>query len=326
VTRRVEEKIAENSRVEKIESNTRTGLTSIIITLVDGTPEVGKEFDDIKLKLDGIHDLPDGAGPINFVKDFGDTAGLMLTVASPKVGPTEIAVRARSIQEAIARVRADAGGQRVTFAHGLPASVSPHAAGDRALVAYLEGFVRERMRASEIHPDAWPAIVIRDPGETVARLAAVAGDKYSYRELDDYTDLIVRTLKGLPIVSKVTRSGLLDERVFLEYSQERLAAYGVTPSALRNALNGRNNLRDLADVSRAYVSPPSFLNFYGARGKDGEWQRTRSITVGVQMRGGQQIDAFGVDVDARIADLRQRRSCWWCSSRSSASGSGDRRC
>jgi multidrug efflux pump subunit AcrB len=71
--------------------------------------------------------------------------------------------------------------------------------------------------------------------------------------------------------------------------------------------NGRAvYLRDLADVSRAYVSPPSFLNFYGARAEDGEWQRTRSITVAVQMRGGQQIDSFGVDVDARLDDLRRR--------------------
>ena len=46
--------------------------------------DTGKEFDDIKLKLDAITDLPDGAGPIEFVKDFGDTAALMLTVASPQ--------------------------------------------------------------------------------------------------------------------------------------------------------------------------------------------------------------------------------------------------
>ena len=89
VTRRVEEKVAENAKVEKIESNTRTGVTAVYITLLEGTREVGKEFDDIKLKLDAIDDLPDGAGPINFVKDFGDTAALMFTVASPRVGPRE---------------------------------------------------------------------------------------------------------------------------------------------------------------------------------------------------------------------------------------------
>ena len=38
--------------------------------------------------------LPRGAGPIQFNSNFGDTAALMLTVASPKVTPTEVALRA----------------------------------------------------------------------------------------------------------------------------------------------------------------------------------------------------------------------------------------
>lgn len=45
--------------------------------------DMPKEFDDIKLKLDAIHDLPDGARPIQFIKDFGDTAALMLTGRQP---------------------------------------------------------------------------------------------------------------------------------------------------------------------------------------------------------------------------------------------------
>src|SRR5215510_9996021 len=98
VTRRIEEKIAENVRVEKIESNTRTGITAVYFTLIEGTRETGKEFDDIKLKLDAIKDLPDGAGPIDFVKDFGDTAALMMTVASPRAGRDEVAARATALR------------------------------------------------------------------------------------------------------------------------------------------------------------------------------------------------------------------------------------
>ena len=52
VTRKIEEKVAENVKVDKIESNTRTGITAVYITLVDTVKETGKEFDDIKLKLD----------------------------------------------------------------------------------------------------------------------------------------------------------------------------------------------------------------------------------------------------------------------------------
>jgi multidrug efflux pump subunit AcrB len=390
VTRKVEEKIGENAKVEKIESNTRTGLTAIFITLVDGTKDVGKEFDDIKLKLDAIHDLPDGAGPINFIKDFGDTAGLMLTVASPKTGAVEIGLRAQTLRHAIERARANAEGERVTVAHGLPSSIPSGAVrpavdlfiqaataqglmrdarviegpgfvgvdgasdqDDAAIARFVARFVEEGLRQSEMHPDAWPAIIVRDPAKTEAHLARVAGDKYSYRELDDYTELISRTLKTLPIVSKVTRSGLLEERVFLEYSQERLASYGVTPGQLSDILASRNittpggvleiggknlkidpsgefqneqqigdvliptsngrsvYLRDLATIGRGYVSPPTFLNFFGAkdpgdRGDDvGQWRRSRAITIAVQMRSGQQIAAFGKEVDTALDRLKK---------------------
>jgi multidrug efflux pump subunit AcrB len=388
VTQRVEEKIGENVRVDKIESNTRTGLSAIYISLVEGNYDVPKEFDDIKMKLDSITNLPEGAGPIQFVKDFGDTAALMLTVASPKTAELEIGLRAQALRTAIEQARAGAahdGGTRVTIAHGLPASVSPDAvrpavdlfvtaagadnllrdlrviqgpgfvgvdaetdADDASIGAYVSAFLRDRLRASEMHPDAWTAIVVRDPAETEAKLTAVAGDKYTYRELDDYTDLIARTLKTLPIVSKVTRTGLLDERVFLEYSQERLASYGVSPGNLGDILAARNittsggvievggrnlsidpsgefkdehdignvlvptangravYLRDLATIGRGYATPPSFLNFYGARERDGNWRRTRGITLAVQMRANQQIAEFGKAVDARLAELKSQ--------------------
>ena len=104
--------------------------------------------------------------------------------------------------------------------------------GDRLIV--------ERLHQSEIHPDSWPAAFIRDPADTEARLAAVAGDKYSYRELDDFTDLMGRTLQGAPEVAKIDRKGVLPEQIFLDYSQQRLAEYGMTPSNLKDILGARN--------------------------------------------------------------------------------------
>jgi len=280
VTRRMEEKIGENVKVEKIESNTRTGIAAVYFTLIEGTRETGKEFDDIKMKLDSIANLPDGAGPIEFVKDFGDTAALMMTVASPRVDEADIAARAQAVRQAIASVRPAAaapGSSRITLVQGVPGAVPAELVrkplrlfadvaaadgmlrdvkivlganfvaidaesekDDAALLAYGQWFMRERLRASELHPDAWPIAVIRDPADAQARLTAVAGDKYSYRELDDFTDLITRSLKTLPIVSKVTRSGILPERVYLEYSQERLASYGVKVGSLDRILGARN--------------------------------------------------------------------------------------
>src|SRR5262249_40857629 len=125
LARRVEEKIAENSKVDKITSNVRTGVAVIIVELQKDVNEPGKQFDDIKLKLDGLTDLPQGSR-LNFQKDFGDTSTLLLTVASPRVAPVEIALRARAIREALEKGRpAAAPGSRVAVVAGFPKSVPP---------------------------------------------------------------------------------------------------------------------------------------------------------------------------------------------------------
>jgi multidrug efflux pump subunit AcrB len=386
VTRRIEESIAKNSKIEKLESVSRTGLSAVYITLDEAVKDRGKEFDDIKLKLDAITNLPDGAGPIQFMKDFGDTAAMMLTVASPKVDRVAVELRAAAMKQAIEDVRRDASaGQRLTIVQPLPSTMPPSSAegpmgefiraamtagvlrdvrtflqpgfvgidgswslDEAKLSAYVGDFISSRLRPLELHPDAGAPIVVNDPAGTLDRLAAVAGDRYTYRELDDYTDLIARTLRTLPIVSKVDRSGVLNEQVTLEYSQERLASYGVTPSALKNILGSRNitlpggtieapgktltidpsgefasereigdvliptangggvYLRDLANVVRSYTSPPSFLNYYGYRNADGTWQRTRAVTLAVQMKTGGQIGEFSKAVDVALEDLKAR--------------------
>jgi multidrug efflux pump subunit AcrB len=386
VTRRVEEMIAGNSSIDEITSNTRTSTALVIIELQKTVEDPGKQFDDIKLKLDGLKDLPRGT-QIKFIKDFGDTATLLLTVASPRVSEVEIALRAREVRQAIEQVRgASAGGSRVAVVVGFPKSVPPRVvrppfqmfgrygeqAGALGDVRYFEGpgfigmdvastwddarllglvntFVRERLRASELHPDLWRPMTVRDPAGIEARLAAAAGDRYSYRELKDHTDLIKRTLLAVPVVAKVEAAGVLPEQVYLDYSQERLASYGIKTSALSDILEARNitlpggvlevgdknmridpsgefrseqeigevlvpvadghgalYLRDVVDVVRAYQSPARFLNFFSYRAADGSWPRTRAVTLSIQMRAGEQINDFGLKVDAALGELKQR--------------------
>src|SRR5208283_2992023 len=82
------------------------------ITLDDNTKEPAKQWDDINLRLNTIDDLPKGAGPIYFLKDFGDTAALMLTVASPRAADSEIELRAQRVASAIEKARAPFPEQR----------------------------------------------------------------------------------------------------------------------------------------------------------------------------------------------------------------------
>jgi multidrug efflux pump subunit AcrB len=286
VTRKIEEKISENSKLgggtdPRTYSQTRDGLAVVFLVINENVTEVGKELDDVKGKLDQINDLPEGAGPINFIKDFGDTAALMLTVASPQADATEIQLRARTIERGLKAARegvpTNGPGRRAAIIYSFPRSISPdsmrnlfeYAArftahqgtmrdirvvegsgfialdgtttlSETELLHAIQAFARERTVISEFHPDSWQAIVVFDPSETEAKLATVAGEKYSYRELDDFTDLIQKTMLTIDQVSKVERSGIVPEQVILEYSQERLASYNLQANKLKNILGARN--------------------------------------------------------------------------------------
>jgi len=392
VTRKIEEKVAQNANVEKVRSISRTNFSAVYVDLDENFPgpQIGKEFDDIALKLQSITDLPEGAGPIKFIKDFGDTSALMLTVASPKVTNAEIDLRAREVSEAIARHRGDYGlagsASRFTVVISMTHPISLRVvqdplnmfadylreknvasdlhiitepgfigvdgvsdASDEALLSKTHDFINERLQAADFHPDSWAPVVIRDPQEARAKLGPVAGDKYSYRQMDDFTDKIEKGLKGVPQASKVSRSGILPEKVFLLYSQERIASYGLKPGDLPKILAARNitstgpqleavgrnfsidpsgefksekelgdvavahtdlgapvYLRDLVDVERAYESPARFMNFYDWRDANGNWQRSRAITVAVQMRPGGYIREFGESIDQALGELKKQ--------------------
>lgn len=409
VTRTVESTIASNSNVAYIDSTSRSNVSIVTLALRGSLKETGQVLDDIGGRLAAIKDLPDGAGPVDYIRDFGDTATLMLTVASPKADTAEIAVRAAAIRQAIEQVRAArlVGSARLSSPPENGSSSIDRASvvfcfspktdlrlirlaamdlleflrtqgaardlqllegagfvgldgattlSDPQLLSGLAQFLAEHYPQSQVHPDLWGPFVVRDSAETQARLAAVAGDKYSYRELEDFTESMEKALlatgrkgEGTPLVAKVTRSGILPERIYLVYSQERLAAYGLQHNRLPDLFRARNltvaggeldaggkrlfvtpsgefhseaeiggvtvgatpygsplYLRDVADTVRDYDSPPRFLNFYNRPDAEGNWRRTRAITLGVQMGTGQQVHQFATAVNSTLADLQAR--------------------
>ncbi|MGB6727601.1 MAG: efflux RND transporter permease subunit [Terracidiphilus sp.] len=279
VTKKIEAKIAGNVKILNIQSVSRSNLSVVQIALEESTvSDVNKQYDDIALRLNTINDLPDGAGPVTFLRDFGETAALMLTVSSPKSEASEIAWRSDRIREALDAERAKApAGRRSAGIISFPLSVSPmiprqdrdlfiqyakdnnrgrdmvpiEGAGfvgvdgdfgpdDVATTEFANKFLRERLRPSEIHPDLWPIALVSDLSQTDKVLTAAAGDKYSLKELDDYSELIQRTLEAVPEVSKVNRAGVLAERIFLEYSQARVASFGIHLGDLPQVLAQRN--------------------------------------------------------------------------------------
>src|SRR5688572_4440868 len=159
ITQRIEAAIVKNPRVERIESVSRTGVSIVYVTLDESVKDRAKELDDIKVKLDEVAGLPQGAGPIQFIKDFGDTAALTLTVASPKVDATTLELRARAMQQAIEEVRRGipAGAGRVALVHSLPPSMPPSAAA-APLAAFLRAAVADGV-VRDARPISGPGLV-----------------------------------------------------------------------------------------------------------------------------------------------------------------------
>ncbi len=397
VTRSVENAAAQNLKIHPpgpttfgIKSLTLPGVSIVQIQLDERVDDPEKEFSDINLRLNALNPtLPSGAGPVQFNSGFGDTAALLLTVASPKEGDVELSLRARDLARDLATTRAKTpdAASRAALIVALPRSVDATltaralelfaaylaerklardvrplqgagyvgvdistAADDATLLRETAQFLHGRLGIYRFQPDAWDPIVVRDPKDAGAALSAAAGDKYSYRELDDYTDLLQRTLlASVPQVSTIQRSGVLAEQVFLAYSQERLAAYGLQPTTIKQLLTARNTLvpggsiqvddlnvqvqpsgdftdagqmggvvvarsdggvpvylRDIADVYRGYQTPPSLLNFHTYRDPAGGLQRSRAVSLSIQLRAGQQIGDFGREVDRALASLETR--------------------
>jgi len=284
VTKKIEQTLAQNPAVEEVRSTTRPGEAVVFVRIKELTglnngqfmANADRQYEDLKIRLDSIRDLPAGVLPLEYYKDFADTATLMLTVSSPSADEVELNLRTRDVQNALREIRGKSGTgvalvvcfplemkpaglqrlmerlmqewqragiisqARMVVRPGFAALDMESARNDRDLLAAFSDFVGDHSQEGESDPDLWKPVIIRDLALAGDRLQSVAPDRYSFRDLDKFTEQIEKGLKLLPQVSKVTRFGVLPEEVKLTYSQERLAAYGVPFSALGDAVNARN--------------------------------------------------------------------------------------
>tara|TARA_R100000005_G_scaffold95642_1_gene78002 strand:+ start:12911 stop:16543 length:3633 start_codon:yes stop_codon:yes gene_type:complete len=287
VTRPIERQIALSSALHPVtptkfavKSMTLPSLSIVQIQLDEDLKDTKSAFNEINLNLQSLS-LPAGAGPIQFNDGFGDTAAILMTIASPTESPIEISLRARDIAREITAARqsaTDTDSNRRSLIVVMPRDISLatparhmemfndflQASGaiadpvtvsgagfigldftsglaDTEILQELDQFLETKLAQASFHEDAWPAIMIDDPATTEARLLASPGGKYSYRELDNFSDLIIRHLQTIPLVTVINTSGTVDERIYLEYSQDLLASYGLTPGDVSNAIAARNS-------------------------------------------------------------------------------------
>ncbi|MBP7829796.1 MAG: efflux RND transporter permease subunit [Kiritimatiellae bacterium] len=85
-------------------------------------------------------------------------------------------------------------------------------------------------------------------GDVFPVLVALTGDGYSYREMKDAADDLRSELLALPDVAKVELFGTQDERIFVEFSNARLAELELSPQQLAAAMNSQNVLQPGGDA------------------------------------------------------------------------------
>ena len=268
------------AHVDIITSTSRAGRSTVFVTLEDAVrpSNVDPVWEDLRARLDTVKGLPATAQRPLLNSHFGDTATVVFSLASPPADATEVGLRAdllRRVLEPRRALSADPAHRQSTliiFPDGVDgarvaSAAAQYAARGRAagafedaavltgarfvaidftprseerLLALDEAFLREVVGPEQPHPDIWGPVRVGPLDTLEARLAAVAPDKYSYRELDDFARLARDELARVPGVGRVELHGVVPERVSLFFSQERLAALGVNPRQIAQALKSRN--------------------------------------------------------------------------------------
>jgi multidrug efflux pump subunit AcrB len=80
-------------------------------------------------------------------------------------------------------------------------------------------------------------------GDTYSLIFALTSEGFSHRELRDQAERVRAELLAMPDVSKIDLLGTQDEKVYLEFSTQQLAAMGLDLSALIQTLQAQNAIQ-----------------------------------------------------------------------------------
>ena len=85
-------------------------------------------------------------------------------------------------------------------------------------------------------------------GDTFALIFALTSDGFSHRELRDHAERVRAELLSVPDVAKIDLLGTQDEKVYLEFSTQQLAAMGLNISELIQTLQAQNAIQPSGTV------------------------------------------------------------------------------
>lgn len=113
--------------------------------------------------------------------------------------------------------------------------------------------------SADLPAEARQPVINDEFGDVFGILVAVTGDGFTYRELKDAADYTRDELLKVKGVGKVERWGEQAERIFVDFSNSRMAASGISPFALASTIDRQNTIRpsgsSLLGSERIYIEP-----------------------------------------------------------------------
>ena len=190
---------------------------------------------------------------------------------------------------------------------------------------------------AQLPPNVLAVVVQDDFGDTSALLITMESEDKTYRELDDYMDLLQSRLRRIPAVGRMTVSGMQNEQISVYLDHDRLSKYGLDEQTLALSLmqkgfttsGGRvkdgtmvspiyvsrslNTVRDvqeqivyadpqgnvvrLKDVARVVREYPDPDSYITNNGR-------KCLLLSVEMKKGQNIVAMGEEVNQVLAEFQ----------------------
>lgn len=116
----------------------------------------------------------------------------------------------------------------------------------------------------DLPSEAETPIVNDEFGDVFGILIALTGDGFTYRELKDAADDMRDQLLKVKGVGKVERWGVQAERIFVDFTNSRMAAAGISPFALAQIIDQQNTIQPSGSSKvgpeRIVISPTGEFN------------------------------------------------------------------
>jgi len=143
----------------------------------------------------------------------------------------------------------------VTYARQGYAGMTLSVKGGTAHADQREAWYQARKKFTDLKlelPDGVVGPIFNDEyGDVTGLLYAVKGDGISQWELSDIAEDVKRRLLKVPMVKKIDIYGKQAKKIYVEFSNERLAALGITPLQIAESLRSQNAIAASGSIDTA---------------------------------------------------------------------------